>query len=298
MGEVCLKENPTDGQGGSGISRVWPVNRFGTEFRLLRLHKVTVVRLRNSPLTEPCPVFMVPIISKSVSPTISKPVKKPAKKNALQVCLISPHPLVLSDFERMLANPDFKTVSRHLESTLGPDLRHLPVPKATVYVVDAHVAKPAAGALLSNILDQHTGARIIVVAEKFDAEESYSLLQMGAKGLLSYTEARQQLPRALPLVANGGFWVPRSVLSGFVDSVLAGSHSRRLKVDTTADLSRREQEVLNSLLENLANKEIGNKLNISERTVKFHVSNLLSKFGVRRRADLILLCYQKRSTTP
>jgi DNA-binding CsgD family transcriptional regulator len=48
---------------------------------------------------------------------------------------------------------------------------------------------------------------------------------------------------------------------------------------------------------NLANKEIGNKLNISERTVKFHVSNLLNKFGVRRRADLILLCYQKRSAT-
>ena len=136
-----------------------------------------------------------------------------------------------------------------------------------------------------------------MVAEKFDATESYSLLQMGAKGLLSYGEAREQLPRALPLVAAGGFWVPRSVLSGFVDSVLAGSHSRRLKVDTAADLSRREQEVLNSLLENLANKEIGNKLNISERTVKFHVSNLLNKFGVRRRADLILLCYQKRSVT-
>jgi two-component system, NarL family, nitrate/nitrite response regulator NarL len=216
----------------------------------------------------------------------------------LQVCLISPHPLVLSEFERVLSHPDFKTISRHLESTLGPDLRHLPIPKATVYVVDAHVAKPAAGALLSNILEQHSEARIIVVAEKFDSAESYSLLQMGAKGLLSYGEAREQLPRALPLVANGGFWVPRSVLSGFVDSVLAGSHSRRLKVDASADLSRREQEVLNSLLENLANKEIGNKLNISERTVKFHVSNLLNKFGVRRRADLILLCYQKRSGTP
>jgi two-component system nitrate/nitrite response regulator NarL len=240
--------------------------------------------------TEPCSSFSVPLISSSV--------KKTAKKNALQVCLISPHPLVLSEFERVLSHPDFKTISRHLESTLGPDLRHLPIPKATVYVVDAHVAKPAAGALLSNILEQHSEARIIVVAEKFDSAESYSLLQMGAKGLLSYGEAREQLPRALPLVANGGFWVPRSVLSGFVDSVLAGSHSRRLKVDASADLSRREQEVLNSLLENLANKEIGNKLNISERTVKFHVSNLLNKFGVRRRADLILLCYQKRSGTP
>jgi two-component system, NarL family, nitrate/nitrite response regulator NarL len=225
-------------------------------------------------------------------------VKKAAKKNALQVCLLSPHPLVLSEFERALKNPAFKIISKHLESTLGPDLRHLPVPKAPLYVVDAHVARSAAGALLSNILDTYAEARIIVVAEKFDSAESYSLLQMGAKGLLTYEESREQLPRALPLVANGGFWVPRAVLSGFVDSILGGSHGRRLKIDTSADLSRREQEVLNSLLENLANKEIGNKLNISERTVKFHVSNLLSKFGVRRRADLILLCYQKRSTTP
>jgi two-component system, NarL family, nitrate/nitrite response regulator NarL len=216
----------------------------------------------------------------------------------MEVCLLSPHPLVLGEFERVLANPAFKLIPQQLESTLGPDLRRLQVPRALVYVVDAHVARPAAGALLSNILDHYADARIIVVAEKFDAGESYSLLQMGAKGLLTYEEAREQLPRALPLVANGGFWVPRSVLSGFVDSILGGSRSRRLKADSSADLSRREQEVLNSLLENLANKEIGNLLNISERTVKFHVSNLLSKFGVRRRADLILLCYQKRSTVP
>jgi two-component system nitrate/nitrite response regulator NarL len=254
------------------------------------LLRVTVVRLRNLPSTEPCPVFTVQIISITV--------KKASNKNSLAVCLLSPHPLVLSEFERVLTNPNFKLISRHLESTLGPDLRHLEVPKAVVYVVDAHVARPAAGALLSNILDHNAEARIIVVAEKFDAAETYSLLQMGAKGLLSYSEAREQLPRALPLVAEGGFWVPRAVLSGFVDSILGGAHGRRLKADTTADLSRREQEVLNSLLENLANKEIGNKLNISERTVKFHVSNLLSKFGVRRRADLILLCYQNRGTTP
>jgi two-component system nitrate/nitrite response regulator NarL len=244
------------------------------------------VRIRNEIPRQPCSLCPSPILCKSV--------KKAAKKNALQVCLLSPHPLVLSEFERVLTSPDFRVSSRHLESTLGPDLRRLPIPDANIYVVDAHVARPAAGALLSNILENHGEARIIIIAEKFDATESYSLLQMGAKGLLSYTEAREQLPRALPLVATGGFWVPRSVLSGFVDSILASSHNRRLKMDAAADLSRREQEVLNALLENLANKEIGAKLNISERTVKFHVSNLLNKFGVRRRADLILLCYQKR----
>ena len=85
------------------------------------------------------------------------------------------------------------------------------------------------------------------------------------------------------------------MLSGFVDSVLTGPGTRRVNLEVSSELSRREQEVLSGLLENLANKEIAGKLNISERTVKFHVSNLLSKFGVRRRADLILLCFQQRS---
>lgn len=50
--------------------------------------------------------------------------------------------------------------------------------------------------------------------------------------------------------------------------------------------------MLDALLRNLSNKEIGLKLSISERTVKLHVSNLLSKFAVQRRADLILQSFQ------
>lgn len=205
---------------------------------------------------------------------------------------------MLGEFQRVLARPGFHLILRQLESTLAPDLRRLALPRAVVYVVDAHAARPATGALIANILDRYPSARLLVVAEKFSDANSYSLLRLGAKGLLTYAEARDQLPRALPLVAAGGFWVPRSVLSSFVDSILTNVQGRRLKTDTAANLSRREQEVLDALLENLANKEIGNRLNISERTVKFHVSNLLSKFGVRRRADLILLCYQRRTANP
>jgi DNA-binding NarL/FixJ family response regulator len=224
-------------------------------------------------------------------------VKQPSTKQALKVCLLSPHPLVLAEFSRVLEGRDFEPTSRQLESMLGPDLRRLVLPRALVYVVDAHGSQPATSALMANLLERTPTARVLVVAEKFTAEESYNLLRLGAKGLMSYTEAREQLPRALPLVASGGFWVPRAMLSEFVDSILTNSHGRRLKVETATELSKREQEVLEALLENLANKEIASRFNISERTVKFHVSNLLSKFGVRRRADLILLCYQRRQQT-
>jgi DNA-binding NarL/FixJ family response regulator len=221
---------------------------------------------------------------------------KAPTKSSLKVCLLSPHPMVLEEFHRLLEDSGFNISSKQLDSMLAPDLRNLEVPRASVYVVDAHAARQATGALLGNILDRNENARILVVGDKVKEPESYGLLRQGVKGILTYEEAREQLPRALPQVAAGGIWVPRNVLSRFVDSILSSTQGRRLRADSPSELSRREQEVLAGLLENLANKEVADRLHISERTVKFHVSNLLAKFGVRRRADLILLCYQRRTT--
>jgi DNA-binding NarL/FixJ family response regulator len=223
--------------------------------------------------------------------------KSSEKSNApaLKVCLLSPHPMVLDEFKRLIEGSGFQVVPKLLDSMLAPDLRQLDIPRASVYVVDAHAARQATGALLGNILERNENARLIVLGDKLKEADSHAFLRQGVKGILAYTEARDQLARALPLVASGGFWVPRETLSRFVDSILSSTQGRRLRTDAPSELSRREQEVLNSLLENLANKEVASRLNISERTVKFHVSNLLAKFGVRRRADLILLCYQRRN---
>jgi DNA-binding NarL/FixJ family response regulator len=181
---------------------------------------------------------------------------------------------------------------------LALDLRKLAVPRAPVYVFDAHASPKATAAMMANLLERSPSARVLIVAEKFSGNESDDLLRLGVKGLLTYKEFREQLPRALLLVATGGFWVPRGLLSEFVDTIIDNSPRRQIKVNPATGLSHREQQVLDSLLDNLANREIASRLNISERTVKFHVSNLLSKFGVRRRADLILLCYQRRKSSP
>jgi DNA-binding NarL/FixJ family response regulator len=213
-------------------------------------------------------------------------MKKAAQKGLTRVCLLSGHPMVLSELARVLKNSAFQMVSQRFESTLTSELRDLQIPSALIYIVDVQVKQAATGALLSNILGHNAEARIIVVARKLDSAESYLLLKMGVRGLLTFEEVREQLPRALSLVASGGFWVPRRVLSGFVDSTRSRTPSRRLKLDSAVQLSHREQEVFHLLLEYLSNKEIEIKLNISANTVKFHVSNVLRKLGVRRRADL------------
>jgi DNA-binding NarL/FixJ family response regulator len=200
-------------------------------------------------------------------------VKDTAGKHPLKVCILSPHPLVLAEFSRVLSPPVFEALTSHLDSMLAPELRRLELPQARVYVVDACGPQHVTAALIANVREHSPSARLLIVSEEFNSVESHDLLRLAAKGLLTYAEAPEQLPRALPIVAAGGFL--RALLSA---------------------LSQREQEVLDALLENLVNKEIGSRLNISERTVKFHVSNILTKFGVRRRADLILLCYQERKS--
>jgi DNA-binding CsgD family transcriptional regulator len=57
-------------------------------------------------------------------------------------------------------------------------------------------------------------------------------------------------------------------------------------IGTRVRISRREKEVLGGVLQNLANKEIASLLNVSERTIKFHVSSLLAKFNVSDRVSL------------
>ncbi|HET8925100.1 MAG TPA: helix-turn-helix transcriptional regulator [Candidatus Acidoferrum sp.] len=67
------------------------------------------------------------------------------------------------------------------------------------------------------------------------------------------------------------------------EKLLEAGKSVRSKIT----LTRREEEVLSGLMKSLANKEIASDLNLSERTVKFHVSSLLAKFRVRGRMELV-----------
>jgi DNA-binding NarL/FixJ family response regulator len=207
-------------------------------------------------------------------------------KRRVSVCLLSPHPFFLQQLQQSLRHRPFQLRIRRLLD--GPEANI--IPRAGVYVLDPSYARRSEG-LIRSILDRHPKAKLLVFSEKLLETNVFPFLRMGVKGVLAYSEANHQLSRAVEAVAGGGFWVPRTLLSRFVASILASTGHRPLS--SSADISRREKEILDKLMENLSNKEIANNLRISERTVKFHVSNLLAKHGVQRRSDLILLYFQR-----
>ena len=204
------------------------------------------------------------------------------------------HPLVLPQFQRVISEHGFRLIARRLEADRIPDFERLSVPKASVYIVEAHPQFPVTEAVVTGIHARQPSSRVLLLSEPFDDATAFALLRLGVKGLMTYGEADGGLPRAIETVAEGGLWVGRALLSRFVDSALC---TVPLRVYATGfeGLTRRERQVLEAVLDNLSNKEIARRLHMSERTAKFHVSNLLVKHGVRRRADL-LFCALKSAT--
>jgi DNA-binding NarL/FixJ family response regulator len=216
-------------------------------------------------------------------------VTKPSSRQRTTVCLFSFHPLLKTEFERVLPEEEFRLLFRRVDPDLLTNPEKLTVPRASAYVLESHRRAVVTEALTAAVT-RRPGARVLVVAEKFTEANAFPLLRLGTKGLVTYQEVESHLGRALKVLAGAGFWVPRALLSRFVDSEVSAARRSR-PIALMRRLSRREKEVMELLLENLSNKEIASELHISSRTAKFHVSNLLSKHGVRRRADLMLLAY-------
>lgn len=204
--------------------------------------------------------------------------------------IISGHDLILRELQAFLS-PQFE-VRTQLVKRGVLELCGLSIPKNRVCIVDGNGPPNMVEAFVSTVITTNPNARVIVLLEELSDVISFSLLRAGVRGLMAYSLLRSQLHPALEMVAHGGYWIPRDLLARFVELV---RRQRPARCVSNLLMSRREREVLTRLMENLSNKEIASQLNISERTVKFHVSNLLAKFGVQRRADLIVLMYQDNS---
>jgi DNA-binding CsgD family transcriptional regulator len=108
----------------------------------------------------------------------------------------------------------------------------------------------------------------------FPVEEAAGLLAM-------HCMVRGQSPRDYVVMVEAAHEALQG-LTEKAEKLLQAGHW----VGSAVKLTRREEEVLGGVMRRLANKEIGASLNLSERTVKFHVSSLLTKFRVRGRMEL------------
>lgn len=134
--------------------------------------------------------------------------------------------------------------------------------------------------------------RVIVLTTFEEDEEVFAALRAGAVGYLLKASPSEKLCEAIRLAARGESLLEPSVAAKLVAEFtrLAGRAPAEQKPtpELTEPLSLREREVLRFLAQGLSNKEIGQRLNIAEGTVKNHMSQVLGKLGVLDRTQAAL----------
>jgi DNA-binding NarL/FixJ family response regulator len=143
-----------------------------------------------------------------------------------------------------------------------------------------------------------TGVRVIVLTTFDHDEYVYGALRAGASGFLLKDIAPEELHRAIRIVHDGGALiephVTRRLVAEFAARPGAGTPVQRL-LDA---LTEREVEVLALVGRGLSNAEVAERLVVSPLTAKTHVSRILTKLGMRDRAQLVVAAYESGLVVP
>jgi DNA-binding NarL/FixJ family response regulator len=116
-------------------------------------------------------------------------------------------------------------------------------------------------------------------------------IKAGAKGYLLKDVSLEQLVEAIQVVSKGGSLVQPAMTQRLL-SGLEGINTQFYSLDRPDPLTDRETEILRLMAGGFSNKEIANSLHVAEGTIKNHVSNILSKLGVRDRTRAVLKAFE------
>ena len=137
--------------------------------------------------------------------------------------------------------------------------------------------------------EKWSNARVIILTTFNDDAYVFEALRVGALGYLLKDLSGHELANAVQTVANGGVLIDPSVARKVVAEFARLTPSARPINDGLPDpLTERELDVLRLLAEGMSNREIGNKLSLTEGTVKNYVTNVLQKIGARDRTQAAL----------
>jgi len=159
--------------------------------------------------------------------------------------------------------------------------------KPDIVLLDINMPGMDTGETLS--LLKSKGTKPLILTTAADEDVILVALKAGARGYLSESTTAHNLIKAIDSISKGEIWVERRMVNRIVEGELNGDRPiKEQRNQTKEQLTHREKEILALLKEGHTNKEIAEKLYISEKTVKSHLNNIFRRFNVSGRLQAIV----------
>lgn len=191
----------------------------------------------------------------------------------------------------LVTEPSFAVVA---EATSPPVRDIMGSSSPHILLVDVRVesALTVCGELRQN------GARPLVILVGADDDDAWAVhaLRIGARGILAKSATVENLHKAVRVVHQGEVWASKRVVALTVEELVTHSPSTsEVQSQIQNRLSRREHEIAQLIARGLSNQEVADRLNITEATVKAHLTHIFQKLTLRGRGQLAALYHRSLS---
>ena len=221
-----------------------------------------------------------------------------ADKNStpIRILIVDDHLVVRAGLHMLIENhPGMTVVAMASNRSEALELASSATPN--LILLDLDLGGESALTFLTHLRETTPNARILVLTGLRDADAHREAVQLGAMGVVLKEHAPDVLIKAIEKVHDGEIWLDRPTMGRMLRE-MAVREDKEVDPEMAkiASLTQREREVVALIAEGLKNKQIGQRLFISETTVTHHLSSIYSKLGVADRLELVVFAFANKLT--
>jgi len=164
--------------------------------------------------------------------------------------------------------------------------------KPDILLLDLRMPEKDGLGVLEEVNFDSLPTRVIVLTAAEDDRDVVRAMRLGARGVVLKQSASDLLLKSIRKVSDGEIWLDNRMTAEVIDAFKKSSESGQRREKPL--LSDREKEIVQLVAQGFRNREIGEKLFISEQTVKNHLHNIFDKLGVSDRLELALYAIHHR----
>ena len=234
------------------------------------------------------------------------PMIEETPKRKIRIVLADDHPIVRDGLKKMLSlESDLEVVG---EASDGREaLEQIQMHEPDILLLDLRMPNLDGLSALQTLQHINRKTRVIILTASEDKNEFVQAMKLGCSGIVLKQTAPELIVKSIRKVNAGEIWLDShttaAVMRQFATagpdgsissrSSSSSSHSSQGKVRERSPLSAREREIVGLVAQGYKNKEMAEKMFISEQTVKNHLHNIFDKLGVSDRLELALYAIHK-----